>query len=127
MINRFIIVLRSTIVSCGSDNGSSRLVVRLDKAPPENGAIVLYALEEGQMVAITAEIYNSGIRSTHSVSSIVTVGFFVDDELIHIGTLDNILPGIKNKIQISSPPLWTSEIGVHDVKVILDYHDTLLD
>ena len=83
--------------------------------------------KDGQLVAITAEVHNSGIRSTHSLNSIVTVGYFVDDKLIHIGTLDNVLPGIKNKIQISSPPIWSSESGTHDVKVVLDFHDTLLD
>ena len=61
------------------------------------------------------------------MNSIITVGYFVDDELIYIGTLENVLPGIKNKLQISSPPLWPSQSGIHDVKVILDYHDTLLD
>ena len=83
--------------------------------------------KDGQLVAITAEVHNAGITSTHSLNSIITVGYFVDDELIHIGTLDNVLPGIQNKLQISSPPLWPSESGTHDVMVILDYHDTLLD
>ena len=83
--------------------------------------------KDGQLVAITAEVHNSGIKSTHSLNSIITVGYFIDDELIHVGTLENVLPGIHNKLQITSPPLWPSESGVHDVKVVLDYHNTLLD
>lgn len=83
--------------------------------------------KDGQLVAITAEVHNSGIKSTDSFNSIITVGYFIDDELIHIGTLENVLPGIQNKFQISSPPLWPSESGMHNVKVILDYHNTILD
>ena len=83
--------------------------------------------KDGQLTAITAEVYNAGIKDIHSLNSIVTVGYFIDGHLIHVGTLDNVLPGIKNKIQISSPPLWVSESGMHNVDVILDYHNTLLD
>ena len=83
--------------------------------------------KDGQLVSITAEVHNAGIKNTHSFSSIVTVGYFVDGQLIHVGTLDNIMPGIKNTIQISSPPLWESRNGTHQVEVILDYHNTLLD
>ena len=83
--------------------------------------------KDGQLVAITAEVYNAGIKSTDSFSSIITVGYFVDDSLIHVGTLENILPGIQNTVKISSPPLWESSSGLHDIEIILDYHDTLSD
>ena len=83
--------------------------------------------KDGQLVAITAEVHNAGIKSTDSFSSIITVGYFVDGNLIHVGTLENVLPGIQNTIKIASPPLWESSSGIHDIEIILDYHDTLLD
>ena len=93
----------------------------------ENVSIDPLFPKDGQLVAITAEVHNAGIKSTNFFSSIITVGYFVDGNLIHVGTLDNVLPGIQNTIKISSPPIWESSSGTHDIEVILDYHNTLLD
>ena len=82
---------------------------------------------KGDPVTITADIYNAGFRDTKSYASIITVAYFVDDVLLHVDEIGNIEPGITNKLQTSSPPIWKSDLGPHTVKVIADYHDTLND
>ena len=81
----------------------------------------------GQLATITADVYNAGILETNSLSSIVTVAYFVDEDLLYIDEIGNVKPGLSNKIKISSIPIWNVEPGNHTVKIILDYHDTLND
>ena len=83
--------------------------------------------EKGDSVAIIADVYNSGLKNTASFASIITIAYFVDDELRYVDEIGNIEPGIANKIQISSPPIWESDLGPHKIKVIVDYHNTLGD
>ncbi len=83
--------------------------------------------KKGELVTITGEVYNAGLKNTDSFASIITVAYFVDGELLHINAIDNVEPGLSNKIKISSPPIWKSEIGSHNVKVIIDYHNSIQD
>ena len=107
-------------VSAHAVSGDSDIVV--DKV----GIFPLFP-EEGDLVSITADVYNSGIKDTNSYSSIITVAYFVDGELLEIGYLNNLEPGFSKKTQISSSPIWNSSTGYHEIKVIVDYHDTLND
>ena len=40
--------------------------------------------QEGEPVRFTAEVHNAGITSTNSIASIITAGYFVDDELLQV-------------------------------------------
>lgn len=82
---------------------------------------------KGELVTITANVYNAGLKNTDFFTSIITIGYFVDEQLLYVNNINNIEPGISNKIEISSPPIWKSESGIHDIKIIVDYHDTLND
>ena len=83
--------------------------------------------KKGDLIEITADVYNAGLKNTNSFASIISVAYFVDGELLRINELGNVEPGISNKIQISSLPVWKSELGNHEIKIILDYHNTLND
>ena len=83
--------------------------------------------EKGEMVAISGEVQNVGFKSTKFFASIITVAYFVDGKLLQIGELDDVKPGTDNKIKISSSPIWKAELGKHEIKIVLDYHDTLND
>ncbi|NNL58887.1 MAG: carboxypeptidase regulatory-like domain-containing protein [Nitrosopumilus sp.] len=103
-------------------------------ALPENAELVLENIQieppypkKGELTRITGEIYNAGTTETKSLASIITVAYFVDEKLLFIGEIDNVKPGIENKIKISSDPIWNAETGNHVIKIILDYHDTLND
>ncbi len=83
--------------------------------------------EEDELVAITGELYNAGVINTDSLTSIITAAYFVDGKLLYIDEIGNVEPGIANAIKITSPPIWKSQFGTHEIKIILDYHDTLRD
>jgi hypothetical protein len=83
--------------------------------------------KKGELVTITGDLYNAGLRNTGSFTSMITVAYFVDGELLYINTIGDVKPGISNKIKISSSPIWKSEIGNHEIKIIVDYHNTLKD
>jgi hypothetical protein len=83
--------------------------------------------KKGEMVAISGEVQNVGFRNTKFFASIITVAYFVDGKLLQIGELDNVEPGVENKIKISSDPVWKADLGKHEIKIILDYHNTLKD
>ena len=82
---------------------------------------------DGDMVSITADVYNVGSKNTDLFASMVTAAYFVDGNLLHVGEVGNVEPGASNKITITSPPVWKYESGNHEIKVIIDYHDTLND
>ena len=103
-------------------------------ALPGNAELVLEDIQiepsypkKGELVKITGDVYNAGLVDTDSLASIITAAFFVDEKLVYINEIDNIKPGIKNKIKISSDLIWNAEPGSHKIKIILDYHDTLND
>ena len=79
----------------------------------------------GESITIIGEVYNAGKSNVNSVASIVTIAYFIDDELLHIDNIGNIEPGIANTIKTSSGPVWKSEAGEHTVKVIINYQNTL--
>jgi len=81
--------------------------------------------QPGDPVSIQSIIYNAGIDSTKSVTDVVTVGYFVNGDLLKIAELPNIEPGVKNGILLSSGPVFTATEGNHVITVILNYHDTL--
>jgi len=83
--------------------------------------------KKGELVTITGNVYNAGLKNTGSFTSLITVAYFVDGKLLEINAIDNVEPGISNKIKISSSPIWESELGNHEIKVIVDYRDTLKD
>ncbi len=82
---------------------------------------------DGDVVSITADVYNVGSKNTDLFASMVTAAYFVDGNLLHVGEVGNVDPGASNKITITSPPVWKYESGNHEIKVIVDYHDTLND
>jgi len=81
--------------------------------------------QPGDSVSIQSLVYNAGLDSTKSVTDVVTVGYFVNGDLVKIAELPNVEPGVENGILISSGPIWTASDGDHTITVILNYHDTL--
>jgi len=79
----------------------------------------------GDLVSIQSIVYNAGLESTKSVTDVVTVGYFVDGNLVKIAELPNIEPGTENGVLISSGPVWSASDGAHTITVVLNYHDTL--
>ncbi|WP_316506665.1 hypothetical protein [Nitrosopumilus sp.] len=79
----------------------------------------------GDIVSINSSIYNQGTQSTNSVTDVVTVGYFLDGNLIKIDTLPDVVPGEDNGVKIATGPIWTAIDGIHTITVILNYHDTL--
>ncbi|MDH3764825.1 MAG: hypothetical protein OER82_03340 [Nitrosopumilus sp.] len=103
-------------------------------ALPGNAELVLENIQieppypkKGELTVITGDVYNAGIVETDSLASIITAAYFVDDKLLFIDEIGNVKPGIGNKIKISSDPVWDAEVGNHNVKIIIDYHNTLND
>ncbi len=82
-------------------------------------------LVPGDIVSINSSIYNLGTQSTNSVTDVVTIGYFLDGDLIKIDILPDIVPGENNGVKITTGPIWTAIDGIHTVTVILNYHDTL--
>ena len=93
----------------------------------EDVGIVPVHPKNGDAVSITADVYNVGLKNTNSLTSMITVAYFMDGNLLHVDEIGNVKPGVSNKIKITSPPIWKSEIGNHEIKVTIDYHDTLDD
>jgi len=81
--------------------------------------------KSGDMISIYSSVYNIGTQSTKSVSDIITIGYFIDGNLVKIAQLSDVLPGMENGIQFSTGPLWKATDGKHTMTVILNYHDTL--
>ena len=93
----------------------------------ENVSVAPLYPKTGDLVVITADVYNIGLKNTDLFTSMMTVAYFVDGNLLYIDEIGNIKPGLSNKIKITSPPIWKSEVGMHEIRVIVDYHDTLKD
>ena len=106
-------------------------IIYVDAAPfdaelvLEDIRIEPFPSKKGDLVTINADVYNAGLKNTNVFTSIITVAYFIDDKLIHVDYIDNIIPGVQNKIEITSPPIQKIELGSDEIMVILDYHDTL--
>ena len=83
--------------------------------------------KENEFVTITGFVYNAGLKHTNSFTSIITIAYFVDGKLLGINEIDGVKPGLSNKIEISSPPIWKPETRSYEIKVIVDYRNTLQD
>ncbi|MDH3833736.1 MAG: hypothetical protein OES34_06180 [Nitrosopumilus sp.] len=83
--------------------------------------------KKGEFVTITGFVYNAGLKHTNSFTSIITIAYFVDGKLLDITEIDGVKPGLSNKIEISSSPIWKPETRSYEIKVIVDYHDTIQD
>ena len=81
--------------------------------------------KRGDAITIHGSLYNAGIIPTKEVSNAVTIGYVVNGELAEIALLDNVEPGIKKGIEISSTPIFDVTTGNILVTVIVNYHDTL--
>ena len=81
--------------------------------------------KEGEAITIHGSVYNAGIVSSEKVSNIITVGYIVNGELLELALLENVLPGIKNGVEISSGTLFHAIDGDYVVTVIINYHDTV--
>ena len=117
------LILFTLLIPMTSANASPRnteLVIENIQIDPKYPQI-------GDLVSISADVYNSGLFETDSVASIVTAAYFVDDKLLYFDEIGNVKPGLTNKIKISSIPIWDFEPGVHKIKIILDYHNTITD
>ena len=108
--------------------------VPLAHALPKDAELVLDEIgispsypKYGELVAITGSVYNNGIKNTGTFASIVTVGYYVDGHLLFVDTLPDLKPGLSNKLDIASAPVWESKPGVHEIKIVVDFHDTLKD
>lgn len=99
-------------------NNSVDLVLNDIWIEPENP-------KNGEPITVWSSVYNAGIISTEQVSDAVTIGYFVNDELVEISLLENILPGVENGIAISSGPIFDAYPGNYEVTTIINYHDTL--
>ena len=93
----------------------------------ENMGIEPFSGKTGNLVTINADVYNAGLKNTGSFSSIITVAYFIDGKLFYVGDIGNVAPGVSNKINIMSPPIQKTELENHEIKIILDYHNTLSD
>ena len=81
--------------------------------------------ENGQPISIHGSVYNAGIISTGQVTDVVTIGYFVNGELVEISLLEDIQPGLENGVEISSGPLFDAVPGNYIITGIINYHDTL--
>ena len=81
--------------------------------------------EPGDIISIRSSIYNQGTQSTKEVTDIVTIGYFIDGNLVKISRLTDVRPGVENGIEITTGPIWQATDGIHTITVILNYHDTL--
>ncbi len=79
----------------------------------------------GESVSVHGSLYNAGVVSSGKVSDAVTVGYIVNGDLVEIGLLDNVLPGIENGVEIASGPIFDALSESYIVTVIVNYHDTL--
>lgn len=81
--------------------------------------------ENGQAVSIHGSVYNAGIVSTGQVTDVVTIGYFVNGELVEITLLEDVKPGLENGLEISSGPVFSGVPGNYIITGIINYHDTL--
>ena len=81
--------------------------------------------KENEPVSIHSSVYNAGVVPSANVSDAVTIGYFVNGDLVEIDLLKNVLPGIENGVEISSGPIFDAIPGNYVVTVIINYHDTL--
>ena len=81
--------------------------------------------KEGEPVSIYGSVYNAGVVSSANASDAVTVGYFVNGELVEIDLLKNVYPGIENGVIISSGDIFDAVPGNYLVTVIINFHDTL--
>ena len=79
----------------------------------------------GETISIHGSVYNAGIVSTGQITDVVTIGYFVNGDLVEITLLDNIKPGLENGIEISSGPVFDAIPGKYIITGIINYHDTL--
>ena len=100
------LILLIPIINVHAITGDAELVL-------ESVGIVPMNPINGDMVSITADVYNAGSKNTHSFVSMITAAYFVDGNLLHVGEIGNVEPGISNKIKITSPPIWKFEMGNH--------------
>ena len=62
---------------------------------------------KGEAVSIHGSVYNAGIVSTGQVTDVVTVGYFVNGDLVEITLLDDISTPFSNPgIMSSSNVIW---------------------
>ena len=122
MENKVILILIAIIlIPCSYANaltGDVELTLENIQIDPLNPKI-------GEHVTITGEAYNAGNTNTGSVASIITMAFFVDEELVGIKDIGDVKMGIQNKIEIASESIWKFGAGEHTIKVVIDYHNTL--
>ena len=81
--------------------------------------------ENGQGVSIHGTVYNAGIVSTGQVTDAVTIGYFVNGELVEITLLEDVKPGLENGVEISSGPVFDRVPGNYIITVVINFHDTL--
>ena len=81
--------------------------------------------KEGEVVSIHGSVYNAGIVPSGDVSDAVTIAYIVNGEIVEINLLENIIPGLKNGMEISSGPVFDAYPGSNIITVIINYHDTL--
>ena len=93
-----IVVILVPIMNVYALTGDAELVL-------ENVAIDPLYPKIGDPIVITADVYNAGLKNTSSFTSIITAAYFVDGKLIHMHDIDNVEPGLSNKIKISSLPI----------------------
>ena len=80
---------------------------------------------KGQPISVHASVYNAGVIPSGDFTDFVSVGYFVNGELVEINILKSILPGIENGVAVSSGPIFDAIPGDYVVTVIINYHDTL--
>ena len=81
--------------------------------------------KNGQAVSIHGSVYNTGIVSTGQITDVVTIGYFVNGELVEITLLEDVQPGLENGVEISSGPVFDAVPGNYIITGIINYHDTL--
>ena len=91
----------------------------------ENIEIAPIEPKEGDLITITTEVHNTGKTNTGSVASIVTIAFFIDEQLIDVKDLGDVKTGVRNKVKITSEPVRIVNPGEHTVKAIVNYHKTI--
>ena len=79
----------------------------------------------GQAISIHGSVYNAGIISTGQITDAVTIGYFVNGELVEITLLEDVKPGLENGVEISSGPVFDATSGNYIITGIINYHDTL--
>ena len=79
----------------------------------------------GEAISIHGSVYNAGIIPTGQITDAVTIGYFVNGELVEITLLEDVRPGLGNGVEISSGPVFDATSGIYIITGIINYHDTL--